>query len=132
MSYWRNKIALVVGGSTGLGRVIAGKLVAEGTPDELKNYYTKDEEIHIETSPGRYDILIHKLRGQEKKLNINRIINKGHKLIIYSLDAEKVLHFLLHVIEKTQESLLDVYVNKPSLEEAFESLIKDTEKKKDV
>lgn len=30
MSYWREKVALIVGGSTGLGRVIAGKLAAEG------------------------------------------------------------------------------------------------------
>jgi NAD(P)-dependent dehydrogenase (short-subunit alcohol dehydrogenase family) len=30
MSYWREKVALVVGGSAGLGRVIAGKLAAEG------------------------------------------------------------------------------------------------------
>ena len=112
-----------------VGILLDGKIVKSGTPDELKNFYTKDEEIHVQTSPGRYDVLINKLHGQEKKLNINRIINKGHKLVIYSLEAEQVLHYLLHIIEKTDESLLDVYVNKPSLEEAFESLIKESRKK---
>jgi ABC-2 type transport system ATP-binding protein len=111
-----------------VGILLEGTIVKCGTPDELKNFYTQDEEIHIQCSPGRYDVLINKLHGQEKKLNINRIINKGHKLVVYTLDAEKVLHFLLHIIEKTDESLLDVYVNKPSLEEAFESLIKQSRK----
>lgn len=117
-----------------VGILLDGEIIKSGTPDQLKNFYTQDEEIHIQCSPGRYDLLIGRLHGQEKKLNINRIINKGHKLVIYTLNAESVLHYLLHIIEKTDESLLDVYVNKPSLEEAFESLIKQSRKevKKDV
>ncbi|RMF05422.1 ABC transporter ATP-binding protein [Candidatus Woesearchaeota archaeon] len=114
-----------------VGILFDGVILKSGTPDELKNVYTHDEEIHIQTSPGRYDLLINYLKAQQKKLNITRIINKGHKLVIYTLSAEKVLHFLLHGIEKLDESLLDVYVNKPSLEEAFESLIKESRKKKD-
>ncbi|MBN2567234.1 ABC transporter ATP-binding protein [Candidatus Woesearchaeota archaeon] len=106
-----------------VGVLFDGRIVKVGTPDQLKDFYTKDEEIHLETSPGRYDIITNLLKANQKKLEIKRVINKGHKLVIYAARAENVLHFILHSIEKMGESLLDVYVNKPSLEEAFESLV---------
>jgi ABC-2 type transport system ATP-binding protein len=98
-----------------------GSMLEVGSPDELKDAYSKNEEIHLETSPGKYDLIYKKLRGL-KSLSIKKVVNKGSKMIIYTPKAEETLHKLLHLLESMHEHLLDVYVNKPSLEEVFESL----------
>lgn len=98
-----------------------GCILEVGSPDELKDAYSKNEEIHLETSPGKYDAIYKRLRGI-KSLSIKKVVNKGSKMIIYTTKAEETLHRLLHLLESMHEHLLDVYVNKPSLEEVFESL----------
>ena len=55
--------------------------------------------------------------------NKKHLINHGVKLVIYSTDAEKTLHSLIHIIEKLDEELIDIDLNAPSLTEVFESLI---------
>ncbi len=98
------------------------KIVEVGSPNELKNIYSKNEEIHLETSPGKYSKIIKKLK--HKKLPIEKVVNHEHKVIIYTQRAETVLHNLLHIIEDMNETLLDVNVDKPSLAEVFEFVTK--------
>ncbi|MEM4245478.1 MAG: ABC transporter ATP-binding protein [Candidatus Nanoarchaeia archaeon] len=97
-----------------------GKIIETGTPDHLKGRYYKNEEIHLQSSPGNYEKLAHRLR----KIDIDSIDIKEHKMIVYTPKAERVLHRILHVIEQSREHLVDVSVNKPTLEEVFERLTK--------
>ncbi|MFH1399022.1 MAG: ABC transporter ATP-binding protein [Candidatus Woesearchaeota archaeon] len=103
------------------------KINTIGSPDYIRSVYTKNEEIHLETFPGKYDAIVEQLQ-KIKGLKMPKIINKGHKLIIYTPDSMNVLHHLLHAVEKQNEGLIDVDVHKPSLREVFESLIKREEK----
>lgn len=98
-----------------------GEIIKEGTVDKVKQEYTSNIEIHLESLPGNYDAIIQELK--EKNLPIPRTLIKESKLIIYTPEAEKVLHTLLHIIEKNKETLLDIDLNKPSLAEVFESLV---------
>ncbi len=98
-----------------------GHMLEVGTPDELKDRFSKNEEIHLETSPGKYDVIYKKLR-KNRSLAVKKMVNKGTKIIIYTPKAESTLHKLLHILEGMHEKLIDVYVNKPSLGEVFESL----------
>ncbi|MBL7050841.1 ABC transporter ATP-binding protein [Candidatus Woesearchaeota archaeon] len=98
-----------------------GEIIKEGTVDKVKQEYTSNIEIHLESLPGNYDVIIQELK--EKNLPIPRTLIKESKLIIYTPEAEKVLHTLLHIIEKNKETLLDIDLNKPSLAEVFESLV---------
>ena len=100
------------------------KVISVGTPDQLKDKYSKDEEIHLETFPGNYKMIINSLKHK----NISRMENKGTELVIYTSQAEQVLHSILHVIEKHKESLIDVKLSKPSLDEVFLSLAKKSRK----
>ncbi|MDD5254326.1 MAG: ABC transporter ATP-binding protein [Candidatus Nanoarchaeia archaeon] len=93
-----------------------GKIIRSGTPNELKDMYTKNQEIHLRTSPGRYDPIINYLK---KTTDITDIMNQGNKMVIYTKDAEKVLQDLLNVLAKNNEKLIDIDVNRPSLEEVF-------------
>ncbi len=99
-----------------------GNIVRLGTPSEIKNLYTQSQEIVIETMMGDYTSLIQII----KKINlpIKRVTVEGNRLIMLSDRAEEVLHKVLNILEKRKETILDLSVNKPSLSEVFESLVK--------
>lgn len=97
-----------------------GRIIETGSTDHLKGRYYKNEEIHLQTSPGNYEKIAKNLR----KIYIDSIDIKEHKMVVYTPKAERVLHHILHVIESSREELIDVTVNKPTLEEVFERLTK--------
>jgi len=109
---------------TRMGVLRGGKLTYVGTPDQLKSQFTHEEQVHIETYPGNYDELIKKIKDDK----ITKMENKGNELIISTKSAEEVLHKVLHAIEDSKESLIDVRLSKPSLEEVFIHLAKEDRK----
>ncbi|MBI5002677.1 ABC transporter ATP-binding protein [Candidatus Woesearchaeota archaeon] len=110
---------------TRIGIINHGELLKIGPPDQLKDLYSKDEEIHLETFPGKYPQIAAEIRRE--RLPVNYITVHDHKLIVYTSQAEFVLHKILLILEAMRERLLDVHVDKPSLNEVFEAL---TEKQK--
>lgn len=105
---------------TRVGIINHGELLRVGPPNALKDLYSRDSEIHLETWPGRYQEIAAEIRRE--RLPVNYVTVKEHKLIAYSSQAEFVLHHILLILEHMQERLLDVYVDKPSLNEVFEAL----------
>ncbi|MFP4403587.1 MAG: ABC transporter ATP-binding protein [Nanoarchaeota archaeon] len=100
------------------------KILIVGTPDEIKNYYSKEQEIKIETTPGDYK----KIMNQLKQLgsyqdDIKNMFITDNKLLIYSINAEVNLHQILHIIENQNEILIDVSVENPSLQDVMEKII---------
>ena len=95
-----------------------GKILQTGTPNQIKDSYSKNEEIHLTTYPGSYGKILRDLN----KSYLNKVIEKRNKLVIYTNKAENVLGEILRAIKKNKERLVDVAVNKPSLEEVFEAL----------
>lgn len=100
-----------------------GRILRIGSPYQLKQSYTKDHEIHLETIPGKYDKLLEGLRG------VKKVVRVDHKVLIYTQSAEKVLKKLLTNIKKHKEKIVDVSVRKPNLEEVFSSILKHHVKK---
>lgn len=97
-----------------------GKILAEDTPERLKDAYSRNEEIHLETFPAEYEKVISLLKTQG--LPLTYITIREHKLVVYTPQAERVLKALLNILDYLHETLLDVSVNKPSLAEVFEAL----------
>ncbi|QQG38789.1 MAG: ABC transporter ATP-binding protein [Candidatus Woesearchaeota archaeon] len=97
-----------------------GKVLEVGTPDQLKSLYSKNHEIHLETHPGNYQVIAKTLT----KGKVSRLVKQGNKLVIYTMYPEVVLKHVLQVIDRCKETLVDVDVKKPSLNEVFESLVK--------
>jgi len=114
-----------------VGILYDGQIIKAGTPDEIKDYYSKEEEIRLETSPGRYNKIINALKKDTKHLAIKKMAIQDNKLIIYTMQAERSLHQVLHLLEDMEEILIDVIVEKPTLQEVLERLIegKRAEKK---
>ncbi|MBD3310617.1 ATP-binding cassette domain-containing protein, partial [Candidatus Woesearchaeota archaeon] len=107
---------------TRIGIIKGGTILTVNTPGKLRDLYSKNEEIHLESFPGRYDIIKRDLIAA--KLPISYMNNVEHKLIIYTAKAETVVHNLMHILEKNNETLLSIDVNKPTLDEVFEALTK--------
>ena len=103
-----------------------GEMIHIGSPDELKDTISKDEEIILQTYPGNYPYLIRHLGG--RKLGVDKVVNDGQKVTIYTRRAEGVLHRILHVIEHSKETLVSVNVKKPSLDEIFEEFYRQGRK----
>ncbi len=95
------------------------QILTTGTLNELKDHYSKNQEIILETYSGNYTGLIKILK---KKKEVEKVIERDGKLLIYSPKAESVLRYLLHELGEKKEKILDVDLNKPSLSEVFESL----------
>ena len=112
-----NRIAILKG----------GKVLAMGTPAEIKEHFAKHEEIHIESFPGHYDDLI-TFKDKEVTESIIKIENTGTKLVIYTTAPAKVLMELLKKLEQNKENLIDLHVAKPTLDDIFIMISKDTDK----
>ena len=91
------------------------KVLHIGSVDDLRKLYGKQEEIHVEISSGNYERIIQfaSLKDYEKEEN---------KLIVYTAEAEKTLHMILHIIENDKERLIYADIRKPGLPEVFKAL----------
>ncbi|MDP1695076.1 MAG: ABC transporter ATP-binding protein [Candidatus Woesearchaeota archaeon] len=93
------------------------KVMHIGSVEDLRKLYGKQEEIHVEIASANYDRIIQfaNLKDYEKEEN---------KLIVYTAEAEKTLHMILHIIENDKERLVYADIRKPSLGEVFKALTK--------
>ncbi|HIH15702.1 MAG: antibiotic transport system ATP-binding protein [archaeon GW2011_AR17] len=94
-----------------------GKILEMGSPDELKDKYTKDQVIKIETKKKTYENLIPYL----KRAGAKNIFQKERYMYIYTRDPEKILITILSYVKSKGDELLNVEVSKPSIEEVFEA-----------
>ncbi|MEM4267853.1 MAG: ABC transporter ATP-binding protein [Candidatus Woesearchaeota archaeon] len=99
-----------------------GQIICAGTPNEIKDLYSKEEEIRLETSPGKYHKIMERL-SKESRLHIRKMQINENRLVIYTAKPERGLHQVLHILESMGEILIDVTVNKPSLQEVLENMI---------
>ncbi|MBU2638879.1 MAG: ABC transporter ATP-binding protein [Nanoarchaeota archaeon] len=97
-----------------------GEIIETGSPEELKNRYSKNDEIHLSTKPGNYEEMLKKLG----KLNLSNIVLKRNKIVLYTPSAEKVLKHLLAIINTGREKIISLKVHRPTMEEVFEYITK--------
>lgn len=95
-----------------------GTILKSGTPDQIKDNFSKYKEIHLYTTPGNYK----KLFGLDSV--IKKVVIKDKGVVIYTLDSEKVLEKILPRIKRNREKIIELHVRKPTLTEVFEYLTK--------
>ena len=92
-----------------------GALVKIGKVDELRRATQMREEVHLQTASGNYETLI-------RDLHLKEFYTEGARLVIYTTEADKLVHALLHVLENEHDRLVYLDVKKPSLQEVFEQI----------
>jgi ABC-2 type transport system ATP-binding protein len=105
-----------------------GKILAVGTPNEIKERFSKHEEIHLETFPGNYGLLSN-FKDKDVLKEIAKIEDKGTKLVIYTSKPEIVLNEIIKKLDEHKETIVDLKVTKPTLDEIF-IMITESEKDK--
>ena len=99
-----------------------GKVLKTGTPEQLRNSFSKEEEIILELESKKYAGIVNKLKTHKKKVTSTKIENG--KLVIRAKNAEPVLIEIIRWVESSKEKLVEVDVRKASLGEVFESLVR--------
>jgi ABC-2 type transport system ATP-binding protein len=102
---------------TRVALISAGTLLEIGSPEEIIQKHTVGESILIETYPGDYQKLLTHLSGLS-------ITIQGHRIRISTKNAATALQQLLSAAEKAEESIIDLSIVKPTLEDAFITIIK--------
>ncbi len=98
------------------------EIIITGTPHEVKQSYSKEQEIRVETSSHEYIKLINVLNKRKENLKITRNHVEGSKLVISTTKAEMTLRVILSSIKTLNDKLIDVTVEDPSLEYVLEKI----------
>ncbi|MBI4154181.1 ABC transporter ATP-binding protein [Candidatus Woesearchaeota archaeon] len=95
-----------------------GYIIESGSPGELKDKYSKNQEVHIVLESGNYDSLA-------KSLDADLISTKHigeHKAVFYTEHAAPLLREVTAFVEQNQEKIVELKVSKPTMEEVFEAI----------
>lgn len=111
---------------TNIGMLHKGRMAHTGAPEDIKKKYTVKDKLYAQTKPGNYEQLKRAIEGM-KHAHIHKVSIEGNKIIIETPNAEKVLHDLLNILERANETLFDVHIAKPSLNDVFEEVEKTKE-----
>lgn len=102
-----------------IGVLHDGKVLSVGSPLKLKDLYTTDNEIKLETASANYTKLIKQLKSKKGVTKIQSV-NRG--LIVYSQNGTETMTWMLSNLKSSHERLVSAQVNKPSLKEVFAAL----------
>lgn len=90
-----------------------------GSIDVLREEFSKNTEIHIESFPGKYD-------SMKKSLNMHNLKadDKRSELVVFTSNIESALPKVMRMLKVKKEKLIELTVTKPTLEEIFEEITK--------
>ena len=86
-----------------------------GSPDELRNIYSKNFQIVVETVNKHYSRL-------EKFLHGAKTVHKNDKLLIMSEHPEMLISKLHNWVHKCDDKVKSVLFERPRLRDVFEML----------
>ncbi|MCX6708113.1 MAG: ABC transporter ATP-binding protein [Candidatus Woesearchaeota archaeon] len=103
--------------------ILQNKRIAElGTAQELRNIYSKDYEIYLETTTQEYDKLLKELE-KRKKFFTKTTIDAG-ELVIETPTPESILPIISAYFERQIGMIQSLHVARPTLGKVFEAVVK--------
>jgi ABC-2 type transport system ATP-binding protein len=100
-----------------------GKISTWGTVEAVKQpYLQRDGAIHINAGEHHQKML-----ECAKTMPLDRIVDKGDSMVLYSSKIQNALYHLINLTQKENITLQDLDIKKPSLQEVFETIIKEGE-----
>ena len=93
------------------------QILAIGAAEELKSFLPQGEEIYLETFPGDYDNILNNLSS--KNIYIESVVQKGNAVVLSVPQAELILPSLLYTIEEMNETVVNMHINKPTLNDVL-------------
>ncbi|HME87571.1 MAG TPA: ABC transporter ATP-binding protein, partial [Candidatus Nanoarchaeia archaeon] len=106
-----------------IGLIHEKSIVHVGTTEEFRQQYPYTQEIILDLASKNYQPLADQLRG----LPVNKVTQRGGKMVIYTKQADIILRTLMKILEKSRETILELEVQKPTLDEVFTLFIEKKE-----
>jgi len=97
------------------------RIIELGTADELRNIYSRNYEIYVETTTKEYDKIMDELKT--KKQYFANIKKDGTELLIETPHPENILPMIANHAQKYKD-LQSLHMSKPTLGKVFESMVK--------
>lgn len=104
---------------TRIGLIHNKSIILSGTPTEMRNKYPYTQEIVLQLASRNYQKIALQLKG----LPINKAIIRGDKMVIYTAKSDILLKGLMNVINKEREEVIELTVQKPTLDEVFTAIV---------
>lgn len=103
--------------------ILQNKRILElGTAEELRDLYSKNFEIFLQTTSQNYDDYIKELKKQK---SLFTTVNKeDNELVIQTAQPEQLIQTLSEQLKKNKGDLQSLHVARPTLGRVFESLIR--------
>jgi ABC-2 type transport system ATP-binding protein len=98
-----------------VGLIDNGKMIAEGTPDELKRKHAVEDVITVETDV-KTDSVLSVLKGYSINGNVAES-EAGYK--IYSRNGDKVLADVVRSLDQAGHKVMRIEMARPTLEDVF-------------
>ncbi|MCD6464467.1 ABC transporter ATP-binding protein [Candidatus Woesearchaeota archaeon] len=108
-----------------------GRIITVGTPQELKARFSNKKTIRVESHPGRYESLIQELKSKLESSGVKfEVVSvEGTELVIETRQVDACLKQVLKVFESFGETIIDLKIEHPSLDDIFVELTRDLNKK---
>ncbi len=98
-----------------------GKKIFLGPIDELRKYYSTQEQVVLITEDKDYRKVASLLK-KVKGIKILDIVIDKEKLVVYSPEASRLMHFIIHATKKLGKKIIELDFNKPTLDDVFISI----------
>jgi ABC-type multidrug transport system ATPase subunit len=98
-----------------VGLIDRGKIIAEGTPDELKRQHAVEDVITVDTAVRNDEVLT-----MLKKFSLGERITEsqdGYK--IFSRDGDRIIADLVRTLDKSGFRVMRIEMARPTLEDVF-------------
>ena len=105
-----------------VGLIDEGRIVAEGTPEELKRTHTVEDVITVETAVRNGDAA-----DSLKRFNSGQeVVETAGGYRIYTRDGDKVLADIVRSLDEKGHRVLRIEMARPTLEDVFFKLTQKT------
>ncbi len=98
-----------------------GSMIFLGPVIELRKFYSAQEQITLITGDKDYKKIAAILK-KVKGIRILDIVIDKEKLVVYSPEASRLMHFIIHATKKLGKKIIELDFNRPTLEDVFASI----------
>ncbi len=105
-----------------------GKIVAQGSAEDIQKRTLAEETIYLHSSPGNYSKVMRSFSKEVAK-SVKNINISGKMLSIDAVNAGKVIRELVGVLDQKNERIIEIELRKPSLDKIFVQIEQQGNKK---
>lgn len=102
-----------------------GKILAVGTPDEIKNQFAKYHQVDVRVASRRYDVIYQELKKKQLHKIVDRVEPTNQGVLMYTQRPDILVKEIVTIVDKAKDKIEQLHVSRPSLDDIFVSIVGD-------